>query len=374
MVAAATVAAKVEDEVFTARLKELRGFLLNPLLCRHIATTRRQAQKIGLFIHQAGHWLWRIVTYKFTIVGVTLLLECPEGVSRAVGVAVEVLIEPEGVVGNGLVSRLLAAHKLFQVCISHRLVFSLEAALHQHRENGVVLLVHIDGIVVGLVGLADGIGLNAISFLELIVHVAREVLRHRSLTAAKHLLEVLGQTATVPNRDNRTAIVVKHGHRNGLIVNPIDEIGALLRINRIVAQILTGSIVTRYVGIRKLLIGSKGYRSVVAKDDVLVFLRTVDPVLGSGDIILLPTTQLPCAMQAVLLLQVLHCQHVECSLNPVGRVLHQLIDLVDIGVAGEEMLVEGAAVVEPTQGEGAVGGADNLYALILRLRELARKM
>ena len=130
---------------------------------------------------------------------------------------------------------------------------------------------------------------------------------------------------------------------------------------------------TRYVGIRKLLIGSKGYRSVVAKDDVLVFLRTVDPVLGSGDIILLPTTQLPCAMQAVLLLQVLHCQHVECPLNPVGRVLYQLIHLVDVGVAGEEMLVEGTAVVEPTQGESAVGSADNLDALVLSFRELTRK-
>ena len=77
-------------------------------------------------------------------------------------------------------------------------------------------------------------------------------------------------------------------------------------------------------------------------------------------------------MQAVLLLQVLHCQHVECPLNPVGRVLHQLIDLVDIGVAGEEMLVEGAAVVEPTQGS-AVGSADNLDALVLSFRELTRK-
>ena len=113
--------------------------------------------------------------------------------------AVKVLIEPEGVVGNGLVSRLLAVHQLFQECVLHHLIFILEAALHQDGEDGVVFLVHIHGIVVSLVGLTDRVGLSAVTLLELIVHEAREVLRHRCLTAAKHLTVVLRQSAAIPN-------------------------------------------------------------------------------------------------------------------------------------------------------------------------------
>ena len=115
--------------------------------------------------------------------------------------AVEILIEPIDIAAHGFIRIDLALYQTRQKRLFHRVVFMLKTVLHQDGKDGIVPFIGFHGIVEGLEGTADGIRLIPVLPDKAVGQVSGDVLLRLRHVGAKDILDMPGQSATVPYGD-----------------------------------------------------------------------------------------------------------------------------------------------------------------------------